>query len=147
MTLYVEFTFPVPCTVTRLLQFEPPNTQNVIKFRRMLQHASSYMFRAVLFHHQGAHNCTVQLLNIFLHVAKMPKTPKYICSGLSCTLKIVTEAAGVLCYMFSGRTPSTAYLYNTVRSDRQLCYMHKILGNCAVQLCAACWCSSECRNM
>jgi hypothetical protein len=31
----------------------------------ILQHTSSYMFWALLAHHQGAHNCTQQLLNIF----------------------------------------------------------------------------------
>lgn len=35
-----------------------------MKITIILEHTSSYMYRALLDHHQGAHNNTKQLLNI-----------------------------------------------------------------------------------
>jgi hypothetical protein len=60
-----NFTFSVPCIKIQLPQFEPTNVHNFIKITLILQHTSSYMFRALLVLHQGEHNCTKLLLNIF----------------------------------------------------------------------------------
>ena len=46
----------------QLLHLEPKDAYNLINIAIILQHNSSYMFRARLAHHQGAHNCTKQLL-------------------------------------------------------------------------------------
>ena len=43
----------------QLLQFEPPNAENLIKGTILLH--TTYMFRTSLDHHLGAHNCTRQL--------------------------------------------------------------------------------------
>ena len=61
--VFLHVAFSVPCIMIQLLQFEPTNAHNFIKVIVILQHASSYMFRASLAHHQGAQNCTKQLLN------------------------------------------------------------------------------------
>jgi len=41
------------------------NALNFIKIMTISQHNGSYMFWASMAHHQGAQNCTKQLLNIF----------------------------------------------------------------------------------
>lgn len=56
-------TFSIPCILIQLLQFEPMNAHNFIEVTVILQHTSSYMFRASLAHHEGAHSCIKQLLN------------------------------------------------------------------------------------
>jgi len=52
--LCTSFTFSIPCIIFQLLQFELMNAHNFIKITIMLQHTSSYVFRASLFRHQGA---------------------------------------------------------------------------------------------
>jgi len=47
----------------RLLQFEPKDAHIFTNITIILQHTNSYMFRARMAHHQGAHNCIKQLLN------------------------------------------------------------------------------------
>ena len=59
------FTFSVPYTIIQLLSFEPMNALNFIKITIILQHTSCYIFRLLLAYHQGIHNCTRQLFNIF----------------------------------------------------------------------------------
>jgi hypothetical protein len=61
--IFLRVTFSIPCILIQLLQFEQTNAHNFIEVTVILQHTSSYMFRASLAHHQGAHNCTKHLLN------------------------------------------------------------------------------------
>lgn len=61
--VFLYVTFSVPCILIQLLQFEQTNAHNFIEVRVILQHTSSYMFRASLVHHQGGHNCTKELLD------------------------------------------------------------------------------------
>jgi len=61
---YIIFLHVTFCILIQLLWFEPTNAHNFIEVRVVLQHTSSYMFRASLTIHQGAHNCTKQLLNL-----------------------------------------------------------------------------------
>ena len=61
---YSNFTSTIPCITVQLLQFEPTDAHSFVE-AATLQHAGSYMLRALLAHHQGAHSCTEQLLNIF----------------------------------------------------------------------------------
>ena len=58
------FTCSIPCIIIQWLQFEPTNVQNFLKMTLILQHISSYIFRALLVLHQGEHNCKKLCLNI-----------------------------------------------------------------------------------
>ena len=66
--IFLPVTFSIPCILIQLLQFEPTNAHNFIEVTVILQHTSSYVFRASLAHLQGAHNCTKQLLNFPIFV-------------------------------------------------------------------------------
>ena len=49
-----SFIFSSPRIIFQFLQFELTNSHHFIKITIMLQHTSSYMFRASLLYHQGA---------------------------------------------------------------------------------------------
>jgi len=59
---FIAGNFGVNTVARQLLEL---NANSFIKIAIILQHTSSYMFQALLAHHQAAHNCTKQLLNIF----------------------------------------------------------------------------------
>jgi hypothetical protein len=60
---FFSFTFSSLCITIQLSQFKPTNALNSITITVILQHTSSFKFRASMAHHQRAYNCT-KLLHI-----------------------------------------------------------------------------------
>jgi len=51
-----------------LLQFKPTNEHSFIKITIILQTTNSYMFRALLAHHQGAHSSTHKIVHFLFGI-------------------------------------------------------------------------------
>ena len=64
------------------------NAHNFIKVS-ILQHISSYTFRASLAHNQGARNCTERYLNFSVRIRRKTLTMYYLRSRASCALKAI----------------------------------------------------------